>query len=282
MKPLSTARSKAKIYWVRVSWAIFFIWLSAPLYAQERLIPFEQGGKWGYQNASGKEAIPPHFSVANEFSPEGIAPVVDEQGWAYIDARGKILIRPFIVDNGPDYFQEGLARFMERGKFGFFNQKGQVVIQPRFDFAAPFSEGLAAYCTGCQMKPEGELRLVEGGIWGYMDPKGNVAITPRFEAAENFASGKARVKLEGQWMAIDKKGKSIMDKNKKGSIGAAWKEEDGTIVLQLRAEAPGGIMGDALLRYPPGNGEYQEILRHLGGLEKGEKKAVPPWPEKNK
>jgi hypothetical protein len=251
------------------------------LHAQERFIPFEQGGKWGYQNANGKVAIPPRFSVANEFSPEGIAPVVDEQGWAYIDVRGKILIRPFIVDNGPDYFQEGLARFVESGKFGFFNQKGQVVIQPRFDFAAPFSEGLAAYCTGCQMKPEGEHRLVEGGIWGYMDPKGKAAITPRFEATENFASGKARVKLEGQWMAIDKKGKSITEKNKKKPIGAAWKEEDGTIVLQLRAEAPGGIRGDALLRYPPGQGGDKEILRHLGGLEKGEKKSVLPWPEEN-
>ena len=72
-----------------------------------------------------------------------------------------------------------------------------------------------------------------------------------------------------------------MDKRNQGSIGAAWKEEDGTIVLQLRAEAPGGILGDALFRYPPGHSEYQNILRHLGGLEKGEKKAVPPWPEKN-
>jgi len=209
MKPVSTARSKGKIYWVRASWAIFFIWLSAPSYAQERLIPFEQGGKWGYQAASGKAAIPPRFSVANEFSPEGIAPVVDEQGWAYIDAQGKILIRPFVVDNGPDYFQEGLARFVELGRFGFFNQKGQVVIQPRFDFAAPFSEGLAAYCVGCQRKPEGEHLRVEGGIWGYMDQQGKTAITPRFEAAENFASGKARVKLEGRWMVIDKKGNQL-------------------------------------------------------------------------
>lgn len=271
----------AKTYWVKVSWALFLIFLSTPINAQERLIPFEQGEKWGYKNARGKVAIPPHFSIANDFSPEGIAAVVDEQGWAYIDAQGNILIRPFIVDNGPDYFQEGLARFVEFGKFGFFNQKGQVVIQPHFDFAAPFSEGLAAYCMGCQMKAEGEYSLVEGGKWGYMDQKGKTAIEPRFEAAKKFASGKAQVKLEGQWISIDKKGKNIMDKNKKGTIGAAWKEEDGTIVLQLRAESPGGGIGDALLRYPPAHRQYQEILQHLGGLEKGEKKPVPPWPEKD-
>ena len=282
MKPTRNPGINAgKPYGLKVSWVLFLIFLSIPIHAQERLTPFEQGEKWGYRNAAGKVAIQPHFSLANEFSPEGIAAVVDVKGWAYIDAQGNILIRPFIVDNGPDYFQDGLARFVEFGKFGFFNQKGQVVIQPHFDFAAFFSEGLAAYCMGCRMKAEGEYSLMEGGKWGYMDQKGKRVIGPRFEAAQKFASGKARVKLEGQWISIDKKGKSIMDKNKKGAIGAAWKEEDGTIVLQLRAESPGGAMGDALLRYPPGHRQYQEILQHLGGLEKGEKKPVPPWPEKD-
>jgi len=64
------------------------------------------------------------------------------------------------------------------------------------------------------------------------------------------------------------------------SIGVAWMEADGTIVLQLRAEGPGGARGDALMRYPVGHPQYQEILQHLGGLEKGQSKPVPPWPEK--
>jgi hypothetical protein len=201
-------------YRLKASWVLLLIFLSIPINAQEKLTPFEQAEKWGYRNVGGKVVIHPRFSLANEFSPEGIAAVVDEQGWAYIDDRGNILIRPFIVDNGPDYFQNGLARFVEFGNFGFFNQK-------------------------------------------------------------------ARVKLEGQWMAIDRKGKSIMDENRAGAIGAAWKEEDGTIVLQLRAESPGGARGDALLRYPPGHRQYQEILQHLGGLEIGQKKPVPPWPAKD-
>ena len=65
------------------------------------------------------------------------------------------------------------------------------------------------------------------------------------------------------------------------SIGAARMESDGTIVLQLRAEGPGGVLGDALLRYPTGHPQYHEILQHVGGLEKGQSKPVPPWPEKS-
>ncbi len=61
-------------------------------------------------------------------------------------------------------------------------------------------------------------------------------------------------------------------------IGSATMKEDGTILLQLRAEGPGGIRGDALLTYPPGHPEYKKILKHLGGLRPGEEKPVPPWP----
>jgi hypothetical protein len=70
---------------------------------------------------------------------------------------------------------------------------------------------------------------------------------------------------------------SGMEKEGKQSIGSARMEEDGTIILELRAEGPKGLTGDALLRYPPGHPEYSDVLRHLGGLKKAEIKQVPPW-----
>jgi hypothetical protein len=68
-----------------------------------------------------------------------------------------------------------------------------------------------------------------------------------------------------------------MDKNE--DIGIARMEEDGTIVMQLRAETPSGAIGDALFRYPPKHPQYHEILQRLGGLKIGEEKPVPPWPD---
>jgi hypothetical protein len=54
---------------------------------------------------------------------------------------------------------------------------------------------------------------------------------------------------------------------------------DGTIVLQLRATDPASVvMGDAQFEYPPGHPRYEEVLEHIGGLEPGEEKPVPPWP----
>lgn len=61
------------------------------------------------------------------------------------------------------------------------------------------------------------------------------------------------------------------------SIGSAKMKEDGTLVLQLRAEGD-GIIGDAYITYEPDDPRYQETLDHLGGLKPGEEKPVPPWP----
>ena len=76
--------------------------------------------------------------------------------------------------------------------------------------------------------------------------------------------------------ASDKKGTVVTE----ASIGSAWMEADGTIVMQLRAEGPGSTIGDALFRYPKTHPQYDMVLGHLGGLKAGEKKPVPPWPEK--
>ncbi|ASR43089.1 hypothetical protein BEN78_06535 [Xanthomonas citri pv. mangiferaeindicae] len=64
------------------------------------------------------------------------------------------------------------------------------------------------------------------------------------------------------------------------AIGTAVMQEDGTLVLQLRAPLDGGTAhGETEIRYRPGTPEYAAVLAHLGGLTPGQSKPVPPWPE---
>lgn len=60
------------------------------------------------------------------------------------------------------------------------------------------------------------------------------------------------------------------------SIGIATMRQDRTIVLDLVASGP-DMLGDARLTYSPSDPDYEDILRHLGGLRPGEVKQVPPW-----
>jgi hypothetical protein len=169
-------------------------------------VPFKKDDKWGYRDSRGNAVISPRFEVAHEFSAEGIAGVVDSQGWAYIDPTGRVVVRPVVVDNGPDYFVEGLARFRAGGKIGFFDKKGKVVIQANYAFARPFSEGLAAVCDSCKEVRQGEHTAVMGGKWGFINPRGVVVIPLQFEDAGSFETGRARVKTTGSWKYIDKHG----------------------------------------------------------------------------
>jgi hypothetical protein len=60
-------------------------------------------------------------------------------------------------------------------------------------------------------------------------------------------------------------------------IGVATQEADGTIVLHLRTPSDGGPVGDALIRYPPGNPHYAEMARHVGPIPKGGSVFVKPF-----
>lgn len=71
-----------------------------------------------------------------------------EKGWLGIDKNNKTILVPYIFDNGPDYVEEGLFRFVENEKLGFANLEGQKIISAQFDFVTPFRDGYAEYFIG--------------------------------------------------------------------------------------------------------------------------------------
>ena len=66
---------------------------------------------------------------------------------------------------------------------------GTIVINPQFDNALLFSEGLAAASIGDK--------------WGFIDKTGSVVINPQFEDAYPFSEGLAAVRIgdsqTGRW-----------------------------------------------------------------------------------
>jgi hypothetical protein len=71
--------------------------------------------------------------------------------------------------------------------------------------------------------------------------------------------------------------------NLPASIGEARMKADGTLELMLRAEGPGGMVGDAFIVYPPAHPNYAEVKKHLeavhGALQVDVPVSVPPWPD---
>jgi hypothetical protein len=170
------------------------------------LISFEENGKWGYKNNQGQVMIEPTYYIAGQFNQYGLAAVADDSGWVYIDMNGNRIIKPFIIDNGPDYFSEGLARFVNNGKIGFMDEQGAIVIPADFDFALPFSDGLAVFCIDCNQVRQDEYRRIEGGKWGYINKVGDVVVDPDYDKAGSFKNGRAEVFRGGEKIFLNREG----------------------------------------------------------------------------
>lgn len=68
--------------------------------------------------------------------------IYDKKGKiGYINKKGKIVIKPQYTD--ASVFQEGQAYVKVKNKYGFINKKGKTVIQPVYDSVSMFCNGLA-------------------------------------------------------------------------------------------------------------------------------------------
>lgn len=138
---------------------------------------------------------------ALKFPPDLIAsprPVKIHKKQGYIDQTGQVVIQPQF--NFASEFSEGLAVVEIDHKRGYINQCGQIVIPPQFLEAYSFSEGLAA------------VRIIS--MWGYgyidkfgyIDKSGQIAIQPRFDRTSSFSKGLAAIEIDNNWGYIDQTG----------------------------------------------------------------------------
>ncbi len=128
---------------------------------------------------------------------EGLSAVSNSKGkYGYIDKKGNIVI-DYQFDLAGS-FTEGLAPVKVGKVFGYINHKGEFDINPQFDMAGYFSEGVA--------------RVQVGEKCGYIDRKGVYLVNPIYTSVSDFHGGYAFVVEDGNEKAgiIDKTGKMIV------------------------------------------------------------------------
>ena len=63
------------------------------------------------------------------------------------------------------------------------------------------------------------------------------------------------------------------------TVGIATMDTDRTLHLDLRSVECDGSEAAALVDYKVDDPHYAEVLSHIGGVEPGQRKPVPAWPE---
>jgi WG containing repeat len=117
----------------------------------EGLARIKQNGKYGYLNRCGILSIPKIYEAASRFE-NGIAIVKIKNEYKIIDKYQQTLFvlnqniipaENINTEGDLSGFFDKLARVTINNKYGYINEKGVIVITPKFTYGGNFNEGLA-------------------------------------------------------------------------------------------------------------------------------------------
>ena len=141
------------------------------------LAPVLVDGKWGSINKKGEIVVQPQFYDRVYFDENGIGYVDTGGRWGYINKKGEI---QFLIGKRYDYgkwFSESLAvvRDFSSNKAGFIDKSGNLAIEPKFDNASSFYEGLASVTINKKC--------------GYINKEDEFVIEPTYDWCSYFSEG---------------------------------------------------------------------------------------------
>lgn len=168
--------------------------------------PFSEGralvqldGRFGYLDRNGDVVVPLQYHDAWYFS-NGLAPVLIDSAWSFIDYDGAVVVNSTFgigapATPAPAVESVELDRVRVGDHYGFRNADGRIVIDPLFDQAWHFVDGLA--------------RVQVDGKWGFIGRTGEMVVDPLFDVAWDFEDGLARVKVDDRFGYINTRGDYI-------------------------------------------------------------------------
>ena len=132
-------------------------------------------------------------------------PVRQAAKYGYINRQGKLVVEPRFEDARP--FSEGLGRVRDSGQVCFIDADGEIVIRTAYLEADDFSEGMAMVVAHFIKDFDfvGARALV-AQFAGFIDRNGKLVVDTKFTGYCSFAEGLAAVEIEDKWGYIDRKG----------------------------------------------------------------------------
>lgn len=224
-----------------------------------------QNGSMGYIDKTGSLVItlPPEQRGFPPPLSDGLALIWNERKLGYMDATGRVVIKPQFDSAFP--FSEGLAQVLVGERYGYIDKTGRVVIAPQFYRIyipdrlgrqhasmppSPFHEGLAG------------VKLDDQGTWGYVDKAGQLIFkTQTSHLAYPFSEGLARLLVNHDFGFIDRTGKIVI----KPDFDYAEDFSEGLAAVRVTVDQ--GTWSDNLWGYIDKSGQFVIPPRFTGARQ---------------
>ena len=173
--------------------------------SQSLFLIWDERGKYGFIDGTGRVRIKPQFDGALPFT-EGLAAVSLDKKWGFIDSNGKVVVP--LSYYAVSHFSDGVAAVTIKDgnslPCGYIDHSGQYVIKPQNKFPCrDFNEGFAL--VGVYDETAGE------DFDGYMDKEGKLAIGGQYVRADPFSEGLAMVIDWEKTFFINSRGETVID-----------------------------------------------------------------------
>lgn len=170
--------------------------VSGIINAQNELIPYRTGDKWGYVDTGKRIILPANFEQTTPFC-DNVAWVKFGGVWRLINKSGSPVSTTAYSDVSG--FKEGLS-YAKYSKYGFVDTKGNMKIPFKYKKVYEYSQGLA-------------LVQDDKDMWGFVDMSGKTVINFKYIDARPFSNNLAAVKINDiwGWFFIDKSGRKVID-----------------------------------------------------------------------
>ncbi len=148
--------------------------------------------KWGFLDLStGQVKIKPQFDQARPFQ-DGLAAVLINHKWGYINTEGKLLIKP-LYDQAYSFVEGTAIVWIRRKGFGALNKQGQMIVETSYQYLSQASHGLFII-------QDKSLK------YGMMDKKGVWKIKPEYRKLWHYQNGLALAVNASGWGFIQEDG----------------------------------------------------------------------------
>lgn len=127
---------------------------------------------------------------------QNIAPIENDKGkWGYGDEQGNIVIK-YQYDEA-SAFADGRALVVKGGKKGYISPDGNAIIAIKYSDITPIGDKYRVALGG---KKDGSL---DGAKWGIIDHNGNIILKIEYDEILNFNAGLAKITKSGKSGYVD-------------------------------------------------------------------------------